>query len=306
MGQANAIATATETCFLSYSRADEDFALRLAKDLQALGVAMWIDRFDIRPSEHWDRAIERAIRGCRNVVAILSPRSIASENVADEISLAIDAGKPVISIMIEPCALPLRLTRRHLIDATAGYEAALKQCFAEIESGKSGPSLENAVAQVSRGIQDPEVLAAARRQLMTVMGPIAGILVEKAASRAASADGLYGLLALHIPDDTDRERFLASRAQPGALSIDAEPPAAGQAVAGGKSIRRRDLDRIAKTLTSFLGPIAPIVARNESRASGSIKDLLRRLAAKLRCERDRADFLRQAEAAADCGGQRAT
>jgi len=119
-------------CFLSYSRADEDFAVRLASDLRALGVAMWVDRHDIRVREHWDKAIERAIRGCRSFVVILSPRAIASDNVADEISLAIDSGKSVIPVMIERCDLPLRLTRRHLIDATRGYDGALKQCLAAI------------------------------------------------------------------------------------------------------------------------------------------------------------------------------
>ena len=57
-----------QRCFLSYSRADADVALRFANDLESLGVAMWVDRLNIRPSEHWDRAIERAIRGCRCMV----------------------------------------------------------------------------------------------------------------------------------------------------------------------------------------------------------------------------------------------
>ena len=65
--------------FLSYSRDDEEFALRFAKDLRERGVAMWVDQFDIRPSEHWDRAIERAVTNCRGLVVILSPRSVASD-----------------------------------------------------------------------------------------------------------------------------------------------------------------------------------------------------------------------------------
>ena len=74
--------------FLSYSRSDERFALRFAKDLRSRGVAMWVDQLDIRPSEHWDRAIEKAVRDCRGLVVIVSPRSVASDNVADEISYA--------------------------------------------------------------------------------------------------------------------------------------------------------------------------------------------------------------------------
>src|SRR3982751_3012618 len=195
------IVAETDTCFLSYSRADEEFAVRLANDLAELGVEMWVDRFNIRPSEHWDRAIERAIRGCRKMVVILSPRSVASENVADEISLAIDAGKPVIPLMIEPCNLPLRLTRRHLIDAIAGYDAALQQCFAEIANGEESASPE---VRPTIAAQDPEVMAAVEEQLTPILGPIAEILVGRVAAHATSVEGLYGLLALHISDDGDR------------------------------------------------------------------------------------------------------
>src|SRR5256885_6244700 len=119
--------------FLSYSRTDERFALRLAKDLRARGVAMWVDQLDIRPSEHWDRAIERAVSACRGLVVIISPRSVASENVADEISFAIDSGKSVLPVMIEKCVLPLRITRMHVIDATGVYDKALNQCLAELQ-----------------------------------------------------------------------------------------------------------------------------------------------------------------------------
>src|SRR5438445_135808 len=120
-----------EAYFLSYSRADERFALRLAKDLRAHGVAMWVDQLDIRPSEHWDRAIERAVSASRGLVVILSPRSVASDNVADEISFAIDSSKIVLPVMIEKCVLPLRITRMHVIDATGVYNKALNQCLAE-------------------------------------------------------------------------------------------------------------------------------------------------------------------------------
>jgi len=281
-----------ETCFLSYSRSDEDFALRLAKDLQARGVEMWVDRFSIRPSEHWDRAIERAIRGCRTVIAVLSPRSVASENVADEISLAIDAGKPIIPVVIEPCDLPLRLTRRHLIDATGSYDLALKLCLDEITGGQDAAA--PAAPAVRSVVHDSGKLAAVESQLAAIVGPIAQILVERAAVRAESIDALYPLLALHITDAADRARFLSSN--PGRL--DPGPDATMsvvETVSNEKSIRPGDVERIAAALTSYMGPIAPIVAQREGEACRTLNDLMRRLAAKLRDEGDRSAFLRQLE-----------
>ena len=287
---AAASAEKSDICFLSYSRSDEEFALRLAKDLRSRGVEMWVDRFDIRPSEHWDRAIERAIRGCRNVIAVLSPRSVASENVADEISLAIDAGKPIIPVVIEPCNLPLRLTRRHLIDATGSYDLALKQCFDEIGGGKAADA---PAAMLERLItHDSEQIAAVKSELAAIVGPIAQILVDRAAPRADSIAALYRSLALHITDEAERARFLAlSPEQPADV---AALPVSDDAL-GREPIRAGDLDRIATALTKFIGPIAPIVARQEGEACRTVSDLLRRLAAKLHDECDRAAFLRQLE-----------
>src|SRR4029453_1959862 len=136
-------ASDSESFFLSYCRADGDFALRMAKDLRSDGVAMWVDQFDIRPSEHWDRAIERALRCCRGIVVIVSPRSVQSDNVMDEIAFAIASGKFVLPVMIETCVLPLRIVRMHLIDASGNYEGALQQCLKELRRPRDGqPSRE--------------------------------------------------------------------------------------------------------------------------------------------------------------------
>jgi len=276
-----------ESYFLSYSRADERFALRLAKDLRAHGVAMWVDQLDIRPSEHWDRAIERAVSACRGLVVILSPRSVASDNVADEISFAIDSGKSVLPVMIEKCVLPLRITRMHLIDATGVYDKALSQCLAELQR-PSGASKDKPAGPTAATL-DAQVISDAKRQLASTVGPIADILVDKAARRAASAADLYGQLAQHIDNESARERFLA--AGPQGSSERAEKAAPKTA-----AISAAEIDAIASALTSYLGPIAPIVAQRESRACATVDELRQRLAALIPAESDRSAFLRRATA----------
>lgn len=271
-------------CFVSYSRSDEHFALRFANDLRSAEIATWVDQLDIRPSEHWDRAIERAIAACRCVVVLLSPRSVASENVADEISLSIDMHKPLFPVMIEPCKLPLRLTRMHLIDATASYASALKQCLAEIRSIESGHSPPPA--------RDPKELDSVKLQLARVMGPIAGILVDRAAVRATSVGDLYSLLARHIRNDADRDQFVAlmpavSNAPEDARSSETTAPAANA-----PSITPCELERIAAALTRFLGPIATIIVKEESKAYGTAKALGNRLAGMLSSADDREYLLK--------------
>ena len=126
-----------KTYFLSYARTDAKVALQFADDLIAAGVSVWVDQYDIRPSQHWDQAVETAVRSCEGLVVILSPRSAASPNVADEVSVAINAGKDVIPILIEACTPPLRMTRMQFIDATSDRAGALRRCLAAI--GKAGP-----------------------------------------------------------------------------------------------------------------------------------------------------------------------
>ena len=282
-----------ESYFLSYSRSDERFALRFAKDLRSRGVAMWVDQLDIRPSEHWDRAIERAVRDCQGLVVILSPRSVASDNVADEISYAIDNRKSVLPVMIEKCSLPLRITRMHLIDASASYERAVEQCVEEIQRACAGarPAIEPAVAPHL----DPRIIAMAKAQLASIIGPIATIIVDNAAARVSTASGLYSLLLQHIDDQTDRARFASLAARADIAPPKAELPTTDPASAGEASISSVDLDKVAQALTRYLGPIAPILAKRESHVARSIDDFRRRLAQLIPNERDRTDFLKALE-----------
>jgi hypothetical protein len=292
-------ASATAACgyFLSYSRSDERFALRFAKDLRSHGVAVWVDQFDIRPSEHWDRAIERAVRDCRGLVVILSPRSVASDNVADEISFAIETGKPVLPIVIERCTLPLRITRMHTIDATANYERALQQCLAEIRRGSETTDAAAPEPATPRAALDAETLATTKQHLTSIVGPIAGILVDKAAARAASVKDFYSELATHIDNEADRERFASlTSSQTERPHPAAEPPGHAPAAAKASQISREDIDRIAKILTTYLGPIAPIMTKRESQTAASIKELRQRLALLIPDERERADFCKRVEA----------
>jgi class 3 adenylate cyclase len=54
-----------------------------------------------------------------------------------------------------------------------------------------------------------EVLATATERLAVYIGPVAKVMVKKAAEQATSARDLYQRLAPHIDDPRDRERFLA-------------------------------------------------------------------------------------------------
>jgi hypothetical protein len=277
--------------FLSYSRTDEKFALRLAKDLRAAGVAIWIDQLDIRPSEHWDRAIEQAVMNCRGLVVILSPRSVASDNVADEISYAIDSGKSVLPVKIEACTLPLRLTRKQVVDATGSYDRALQQCLDELIRDDGPPVVAASPAPVPVPL-DPAAIQTVKQQLAPVLGPIAARLVDKEAGHAGSIAELYEVLAGHIDESAERERFLAFAPKGGDKPMErkskAPPPTVPQS-----AVSPAELESITRLLARYIGPIASVIVNRESRTSASLKELRQQLAERIADHGDRAEFLRQ-------------
>jgi len=214
--------TQTREYFLSYSRTDEKVALRLANDLIAAGVSVWVDQFDIRASQHWDSAIEAAVRRCGGMLVILSPQSTRSPNVADEVAFALEAGKCVIPFLIEKCTMPLRMTRLQLIDATTDYDRALRKCLDEIARASCAPQLAPdmrppassstptparsfEVADWTLSTHDSSRLC---EDLARFLGPIAPHVVRREAVSARSIDHLRARLAELIPTEAERKQFL--------------------------------------------------------------------------------------------------
>ena len=95
---------------------------------------------------------------------------------------------------------------------------------------------------------------------------------------------------------TTAQHFITARTSLKGPDAEVVPRTPGAANPDRKPIARDEVERAAKALTNYVGPIAAILARKESLAAVSATDLLRRLAAKLPCERDRDDFLREVEA----------
>ena len=115
-----------EMIFISYSRVNSDFAVRLAKDLDLAGINAWIDQSDIPTGARWDDTLQRAIDDSSVFLVLLSPESTRSQNVKDEIGYAIDIGKRILPILVRPCTIPLRLRRFQYVDFTNNpYEKSL-------------------------------------------------------------------------------------------------------------------------------------------------------------------------------------
>jgi hypothetical protein len=120
------VATAPKAAFFSYSRDDAEFALRLAGDLKAAGTHVWLDQLDIAPGERWAHAVQDALTVCANMLVVLSPTSVASTNVEDEVSFALEEHKTIIPILYRECTVPYRLRPLQYVDFRTDYARGLK------------------------------------------------------------------------------------------------------------------------------------------------------------------------------------
>lgn len=133
--------------FFSYSREDSEFALRLANDLKGAGSAVWIDQIDIGPGERWDRVVQQALESCPSVLIILSPSSVNSNNVMDEVSFALDQQKAIIPVLYRDCDIPFRLRRFQHLDFRSNYEHMLQELRKCLHgSGAAEPAADAAEA----------------------------------------------------------------------------------------------------------------------------------------------------------------
>ena len=127
--QAGGLALAADVvaAFFSYSRDDSSFVVRLARDLKAAGANVWLDQLDIIPGQRWDRAVEDALKNCPRLIVILSPTSVESTNVMNEVSFALEKQKTVIPVIYRDCVIPFRLRRLQYVDFKQVYAHGLEE-----------------------------------------------------------------------------------------------------------------------------------------------------------------------------------
>ena len=92
--------------FFSYARGDSEFVLKLAEKMRSAGVDLWIDQLDIPAGARWDQTVGDALKSCPCLLVILSPTSVASQNVMDEVAYAIDQKKKILPVLHQNCDIP--------------------------------------------------------------------------------------------------------------------------------------------------------------------------------------------------------
>jgi eukaryotic-like serine/threonine-protein kinase len=172
----------------------------------------------------------------------------------------------------------------------------------------SPPAVQAAASSGSRRARNPadsgslaawsqEQLAEIERQLMTIMGPVARVLVQDAAATTASRQELYQLLASHLNTPEERQQFL--HASECACTDPGQPPLkATNAIVFanivGRPLTSEATQRATVLLAHYLGPIAGLLARKAAQTASDEAQLYAMLAEKVTDAAERERFITEA------------
>ncbi|MBR5504322.1 MAG: TIR domain-containing protein [Methanobrevibacter sp.] len=95
--------------YVIYAHNDEDMVYPDIKKFQDNGVNLWYD-MQISPSQEWNIEIEEAIMNSSFAVVFISPNSVESRNVRNEIFLASSEDIPILPIYLEETELKYGLS----------------------------------------------------------------------------------------------------------------------------------------------------------------------------------------------------
>jgi chemotaxis protein histidine kinase CheA len=99
--------------FISYSRKDKDFVLRLNERLKEHGQEAWVDWEDIPATAEWWAEIQAGIDGANTFMFVISPNSVMSDVCYREIDHAVRTGKRFVPILYREVTDPEQQKRMH-------------------------------------------------------------------------------------------------------------------------------------------------------------------------------------------------
>jgi len=148
-------------------------------------------------------------------------------------------------------------------------------------------------------------LEAVEKALVVHLGPMARLVVRKAAQQAASLAELYRSVASHIPTDAERDLFLSKVRGPGtgaaASPAGAEArvsdiaPAATSATdhRSRVGLSREELQSASDSLITYVGPLATILVNKAAQRATDVEEFYRLLAEYIPNAEERTSFLRR-------------
>jgi serine/threonine protein kinase len=156
---------------------------------------------------------------------------------------------------------------------------------------------------LQRKEKEHEALGPIERYLATFLGPMASIIVQRAASKAKDQNELFAILASTIPSPKDRQAFMArkdellegvAQIQPVKEISTAKGALQPSAALGEAELTPDSIRRAAELLALYVGPISRILTERAVKRADSLRALYLILGEHLKDGAERARFLREA------------
>jgi hypothetical protein len=181
-GRAQRSTPAEPYVFVCYAHSERGMVVDLVGWLRSQGFGVWFDE-NIEAGSRWSEDLARAVDGCAAFLFFMSPRSIASRYCLDEIHFALECGRPIVPVEVEPVTLTpgLRLslggTHRifmYRMDAEEFRRKLASGLTAALEGGDTGHAIEKRRAsQPARA----DMLAAASSWLPQLLGVFTALVI---------------------------------------------------------------------------------------------------------------------------------
>ena len=120
------------TAFISYNSEDKPFAEQLATLLVADGHQIWIDKWELNVGDSLLEKIPAALASASAIIAVLSPRSVASNWCRKEVNAGLameleQSGSLLLPCIIEDCEVPTFLRDKIYADFRTEPDQAFRQ-----------------------------------------------------------------------------------------------------------------------------------------------------------------------------------
>jgi hypothetical protein len=221
--------------FICHSSKDVAVALEAVASLESHGLPCWISVRDVQAGQNYQEAIVNVLEHTRGVVFLFSENSNQSAEIRKELSIAGSSRAPVFPLRLSPIvptgALRYELATRQWIDIFPDQERALAKLAETIHSALQGRASEppgqvdatsarhkamaNNVVSASPPAPRPPIVAVGSSEFQAVqlllahhVGPIAKLLMQKAAQEANSLEEFCEAVAAHVKTPAGREAFL--------------------------------------------------------------------------------------------------
>ncbi|MGH8289722.1 MAG: toll/interleukin-1 receptor domain-containing protein [Steroidobacteraceae bacterium] len=219
--------------FVSYSQPDRDCAYELTEHLEAKGFTVWIAPRDVLPATEWACEIIDAISAARVMILVFSASSNSSPQVRREVERAVSKDLRILPFRLENVlpskSLEYFLSSQHWLDGfpsprKAHYERLCGFLHQWLPSSTHEHPVQPVPAVVNglpaARLHDPlgpgtrvsaEQLRELEIRLARILGPIAAVLVDRAADVAKDFADLERRLAAELDSPEDQRRFLEAR-----------------------------------------------------------------------------------------------